>query len=352
MLLAGLGACSVQLASTGPGIEVDDAAVTVPVEPLDATLPQDRDATLSDDDDDDAQASGDDDAQQAAHEAGAADVGTVTEVDGSGLGPRCTLDGRFALRVQFDVTWAASEIASTVPIVDSGEGKLSILALLELSSTASGLGVSFRECAEAVPEFASALTRERYLMRFADATWDAASMPTFSSTASAACSDPGCTITVQPIYALIGAALSAPTAAWPAEANLGQWPDHDADEAPGITAHMLGPLEGQYAYPVLEVRENRRMRDVALGQRVVLGLGGTLESCDAFRGKTKASSIETRAVACRAVTPPFACSGSDLRFLNNNLPVWSVREGQFDAKRVAPTADCAKARQVFGGATP
>jgi hypothetical protein len=115
---------------------------------------------------------------------------------------------------------------------------------------------------------------------------------------------------------------------------------------------MLGPDDGPYAYPVLDVVTNRRTRDLMLGLRLALGLGGTLESCDAFGGKTAASSIETRAVGCTALTRPFACSASDVRFLNNNLPVWSVGEGAFEAKRVTPTADCAEARRVFAWGTP
>ena len=64
------------------------------------------------------------------------------------------------------------------------------------------------------------------------------------------------------MVALIGADLPSPLAAWPQEASGGQWPDHDGDKGPGIAARMLGPAEGPYDYPPLDLLASRRMREL------------------------------------------------------------------------------------------
>jgi hypothetical protein len=110
---------------------------------------------------------------------------------------------------------------------------------------------------------------------------------------------------------------------------------------------MLGPKEGDYAYPPLNLLSTRRVHDLMLGLRMTLGLDGALDSCDVFSGKTREGSIQTRAVGCHALSQPPACSASELRFLNDNLPVWTVNTGAFQAKRVEPQADCAAVRALF-----
>jgi hypothetical protein len=280
------------------------------------------------------------------------DGGVPSRDGGVMASPGCALDGRFALRVAFDVGWVGTEFASIVPIVSEGEGALTILTLMELSSAASGLDVKFRQCDAVVPEFTATISRERYQTRFDHATWDARSMPMFSSTAALACREPGCAVNFPPLSTLVGAALSSPTAKWPASARAGQWPDDDGDEDPGIAAVMLGPSDGPYAYPPLDLLSSRRVRDLMLGLRLVVGLDGALQSCDVLQGETRQGSIETRAAGCRATRAPFPCSTTELGFLNDNLPVWTVKKGRFEAQRLPAAADCSAVRAAFAGPKP
>lgn len=332
--LAALPACSVELGGTGP-VATNDSAFPgttgggdprpVPEDPSVGHPHSDAGSSFSDPPDADLPAS---------H----GDAGTLP----SG----CALDGRYAVKVSFDVTWFGTEFV-IVPIVEEGAGVLSFAVLMELETTPQGLQAHFKTCAASVPEFVATITREHYQARFDTATWDSTTMPVFHGLFKTSCLEPGCAVTGDPIYALIGSQLPQPTAAWPTTPAAGQWPDHDSDGQPGVAAHMLGASDGSYAYPPVDIFSVRRVRDLMLGMRVTLGLDGMLDSCDELHGSTPQGSIQTRAVGCQAVTRPFPCTASELSFLNDNLPVWTVGKGQFQAKRVAPEADCKDVRRLF-----
>jgi hypothetical protein len=265
----------------------------------------------------------------------------------------CDLEGRFALRFEFDVSWVGTEFLSIVPVIEAGQGALSFLVLMELASTAAGFDAAFRTCSSDVPGFEAAISGERYQARIDDETWDSDAMPLFSSKLAAACLEPGCGVVGEPLYALVGSALPSLSASWPLEPDAGEWPDHDGNREPGIATRMLGPSDGSYAYPPLDLLSVRRLRELALGLRVIVGFEGTLDSCDELSGATaQGGSIETRAVGCTATSAPLKCTGDELDFLNNNLPVWTAHQGSFKARRLAPDADCAEARGAFGQPRP
>lgn len=276
----------------------------------------------------------------------ARDAGPVIADAANAEPPGCTLSGRYAARVVFEVSWVGTEFASIVPIISDGKGALSFDVLMELNAHGDVLDGRVRTCASEVPEFVATISGERYQAHFSEATWDAMTMPTFAITLRSACRTPGCSITGEPLYALIGAELAAPDAPWPMDASQGSWPDHDGDGLPGIAVAMRGRADGPYAYPPLDLVSYHRVQDLSLGLRVIMGLDGVLEGCDALRGTTREGSVETRAVACRA-NGSSACEARELAFLNQNLPVWSVRQGSFQAKRVASDADCRVARAAF-----
>jgi hypothetical protein len=275
----------------------------------------------------------------------------MPSVDGGAQPAGCVLDGRYAVKVTFEVTWVGTEFV-IVPIVEEGAGELSFAVLMELQTTPLGLEAHFKTCAASVPEFVAQISRERYQARIDNAAWDSASMPVFHNVLKASCLEPGCTLKGDPLVALIGAQLPQPTAAWPTRPADGQWPDHDGDGQPGVATSMLGANDGAYAYPPVDIFLVRRVRDLMLGMRVTLGIDGVLDSCDELHGAAPQGSIQTRAVGCQSVTRPTACTTSELSFLNDNLPVWTVGKGQFQAKRVAAKAECKDVRRVFQAGAP
>lgn len=332
-LIALSAACSVEVAGAGPAVSLVDANAepTGPVgsgkPPQDAELPALDGGAIQHD----------------------ASYGPTLDAQPA-VDPGCVLDGRYALHVSFDVSWVGSEFLNVIPVINPGQGELGFVVLVEMHETPAGLDARFRTCASAVPEFVSSLN-EHYLARIDNAVWDSPSMPVFSAVLENSCDLPGCSVSGEPLVALIGAALSAPDAPWPTDPAGGSWPDHDADGEPGVAAYMAGPDQGSYMYPPVDIF-GRRVRDLMLGLRVVVGMNGTLESCDELRGETPNSAIQTRAVNCQASTRPARCSASELSFLNDNLPVWTVRQGRFRALRLPPGAECKEARAMFARDLP
>jgi hypothetical protein len=276
-----------------------------------------------------------------------ADGGISAQPDAA-RGKPCDLPGRYALRFAFDVTWVGTEFLGIVPVIEAGQGELNFVVLMDLAAGAAGMmESSFRTCSSDVPEFMAVLSRERFQARIEDEVWDSDEMPLFASALDVACLDPGCAVSGRPLYALIGVELPAPDAPWPSEPAGAAWPDHDGDGADGVATRMLGPEDGSFAFPPLDLLSVRRLSELALGLRVVVGFDGTLDSCDEMSGQTTQSSIETRALSCTAINAPASCTGPDLEFLNNNLPVWTAHEGRFEAQRLPASADCDAARRVF-----
>jgi hypothetical protein len=260
----------------------------------------------------------------------------------------CSMDGRYAVEVRFEVSWVGTQFASIVPVISPGEGELSFVVIGELREGATATELSFRACQASVPQFVSTLPQEHYAVRFSDTVWDNPGMPVYHGEATR-CREPGCTFQSTPIHALIGSALSDPLASWPTSASAGQWPDHDGDGRPGVAAFMLGPnAGGSIEYPPVDLFGIRRVQKLDLGMRVNLTLDGKREGCDKISGDVQDGSIDTRALDCVAVSRPMRCTSDELRFLDDNLPAWTVRQGTFRGTRVSDDAECEDVRQLFG----
>lgn len=264
----------------------------------------------------------------------------------------CDIDGRYAIRVAFDVKWNGTTYAGFVPIISPGNGELSFIVLADISRAAGKSQAVAQACAAQVPDFVSSLPQESYSAQFPEVMWNSSSMPRFQLVTHYACFEPGCGFKTDPIFAQLGSQLAAPSAVWPMRAAGGGWPDHDNDSKPGITLKMRGPdqtnAQGQaYAYPPVTPLLVRRVSELQLGLRIGVTLSGELDGCDALEGNAPMGSIDTRAIDCVAEGNPRACSDDELTFLDDNLPVWTVRGGSFRGIRVAQTADCAAARAAF-----
>lgn len=265
----------------------------------------------------------------------------------------CNVDGRYAIRIAFDVKWAGTSFAGIVPVISPGQGELSFIVLVDISRDSGKPLAVAQACGAKVPDFESSLS-ERYSARFREALWESSMMPRFELEPSYGCFEPGCEFATSPIFALLGAQLAAPSAVWPARAAGGGWPDHDNDGRPGITVNMAGAGEvdaqgRSYAHPPVAITAlfTRRVNQLMLGLRIGLTLRGELVGCDALAGDAPMGSIDTRAIECIADDFPMACNADELKFLDDNLPVWTVRGGSFRGVRVDKTASCAAARAAF-----
>lgn len=258
----------------------------------------------------------------------------------------CAIDGRYAVEVEFDVSWVGTQFAGIVPVISPGEGKLSFIVVGEFRAAGTSTEFAFRNCQASVPEFISTLPQERYQVRFSDAVWDSPNMPNFRGEV-ANCREPGCTLRSTPIHALIGSALSDPAGSWPTSAARGEWPDHDGDGRKGVSAFMAGPSAGaNIAYPPVGLL--RRAQKIDLGMRVSLTLNGKRDSCDAISGVVEDGAIDTRGLDCIATSRPMTCQPDEVQFLDDNLPAWTVRQGTFHGIRVKDSDSCDQVRELSG----
>lgn len=282
------------------------------------------------------------------------DAGSVSERDAANQPDRgsCDVVGRFAIRVAFNVVWVGTSFAGLIPIIAPGEGELSFIVLADILNAGSGTMAVAQACAASVPDFESSLPLERYSAHFPEAMWESARMPRFQVTTRYGCFDPGCAFDTEPFFAQLGSQLATPSGAWPMRGAGNGWPDHDGDQRPGITAQMRGPTEQDkrgraYAYPPITPVLLRRARELMFGLRVGVTLRGELDGCDRLKGEAPMGSIDTRAIECVAADGFGQCNADELAFLDDNLPVWTVRGGSFRGIRVDDTADCAAARGAF-----
>jgi hypothetical protein len=296
---------------------------------------------------------------------GALTGGITGEPGGTGPGVMpmpvdpCGLNGNFALNFGLDVVWegTVAELGFPVPVIDRGQGMLGFVLLGKFQPTlAGGVQGTVRVCGTTVPDFLSSTLGERYAPRFPEEMWDSISMPSFSFSASRSCAAPGCPWESQRIHAQLGSQLESPAAAWPVNAAAAFWPDHDGDGEPGITAQMLGPgspsLAGEaYAYPPVQLLIlPRRVNKLMLGLRMQLLLELTQTECNRLEGMTKEARVDSRAVGCATEGgSPLECSGTELAFLDDNLPTWVVNSSAsiILGKRMEADADCADARDAF-----
>jgi hypothetical protein len=273
--------------------------------------------------------------------------------------PACTLHGTFALDFQLSVFWAGTMVeidlpVPPVPLLDPGEGVLSFVLLGKFLPSVDGVQGTVRVCDAIVPDFSASLLGEHYAPRFDESIWDSISMPSFSFRAGWACDEDGCMWKSQQIHAQLGAQLDNPAGAWPTNAAAAFWPDHDGDRQPGITAQMLGPgaynVFGEaYHYPPVHPLALRRINKLMLGLRMQLLLKLLQQpDCNHIEGVTAEASVDSRAVNCASEIAPLECSGSELLFMDENLPAWAVnmKASTIRGVRMEENADCAAARRA------
>jgi len=331
------GACSLEVPGSASRFTRDDAGAEVGGQaPIDPQRPTDAASLMQDA------------GEQRDAEADVSAPGKIEEEEdaGSDTATACSLQGRFALHFVVDVTWSSTTVFAVLPGIQAGEGQLGFVMLLDAAPSAAGFEAELRMCSAVVPESVRSLSGERYQLRFDDDAWDSDTMPVFSTSFNAPCREPGCRISGGPMVALIGAELDAPDAPWPSDPRLGSWPDHDDDGALGLTGRFLGPDDGDFTYPPLNLLSITRMRELWLGLRLSVAFGGTFSSCDELGGPLTRGSVETRALGC-TVGDDLNCSIAEVQALNENLPVWNAQQGSYEARRVPAKADCDDARRMF-----
>ncbi|MDB4971868.1 MAG: hypothetical protein JWN48_209 [Myxococcaceae bacterium] len=280
-----------------------------------------------------------------------ADAGLLP--DGALPAGSCRVEGAYALRIEYDVSWPTTYYGAS-PVFAAGSGTVQFLAKLTLSSTASGPRAAIAPCGTTLPDFAGGspgYTTERYNAYIPSASWNAPTMPSWSLAYQASCSDPGCTLQVDPLFAVLG---GRPTGGFDAAGNpLIEHVDQDADGQLGITYISRGPPElnaanRPYSYITLGYSARARKLDMLLG--FAGAIAGRYESCDVITGTALGANTAEFALGCTGVVnntlDEVECDGPTADFLASTLPVWSVTATRVRIERVAENS-CNTVRSVL-----
>ena len=151
----------------------------------------------------------------------------------------CEAASSYGLRLSADVSWDA-----TNAFADSGRGPLELYALVQVESEdpkTHAVSASGRVCGISLPPNGSALTCGVYEYRFADALWDRRELPKLRLEGSYECRPDGCSLKLAPTSYLLGFKLDPPESPWPTAASTqaSQYPDHDVDGMPGVSADII-----------------------------------------------------------------------------------------------------------------
>ncbi|HEY6878217.1 MAG TPA: hypothetical protein VI299_09360 [Polyangiales bacterium] len=257
----------------------------------------------------------------------------------------CRPEGAYAVTIRANVHWAGSTLFGIVPIIVPGSGQLVVKTLLEVGKGEDVKPSVLRACDAVLPDFAASVG-ELYGAEIPDEVWDSLSLQ-WNTSSEFECTDPGCAMRMEPVIAQLG--IGIPTQSqWPSPRDLipkNAPRDDDDDGLPGIRLRMIGPEESKarYQFPPTSFLLNKRVREIQLAIRFSLSLDGSIDSCNKRSGNSLGTALEIRGLACR-LTDGTTCATEDLRFVDDNLPLWEVDAATFTAVRLPEGATCADAR--------
>jgi hypothetical protein len=271
---------------------------------------------------------------------------SVEAVDAGPAFDPCPVHGTFALTLEADVHWEGTRLFNIVPIIVPGDGRVAVQTLIEIAPDGPDHPVTVRACGAKLPDFAASIG-EVYGADIPDEVWDGLALR-WNTQAHFGCTSSGCAFTADPVTAQLGIDLPA-SAAWPSPRDTipsALQRDDDRDGLPGVRLRMRGPMDGPaYEHPPTSFLLVERVSEIQLAIRVGATLDGTLSSCDTRGGTTSAMTLDIRALSCR-LDYGVTCNESQLGFVDDNLPLWTIQTATFRAQRLPPSATCADVRAL------
>jgi hypothetical protein len=270
--------------------------------------------------------------------------------------PGCKLEGTFALRTEVAIAWPGWAIVG-IPILSAGEGTFTMDAISVVRE--ADKQVEVRPCAVSIPDFETERNSniaELYGAYVPDEIWERPSIPRWRASWGASCNQPGCTMFTGVLSAVIGANVDD-TFNWPAPGGSLEGfkvADHDGDGKPGLSFVARGPMEMNaegraYAYPPLAPSLFARARFIQMAVGMRTQIEGKLETCDKTSGALSLMALRSRALGCsgKRGDEDVVCSPEQVRFLDQNMPAWTVRSAKYQSIRISEQANCTEARAAL-----
>jgi hypothetical protein len=275
-------------------------------------------------------------------------------------GPVCSVPGSYAALVDFNVAWIPTTLGGVLPVLKGGQGSIRMIATVKLDATGGAL---VEPCGTTVPDFEGAdiVGAELYGGDIPVEAWDAVTMPSFRTRWATSCDRPGCSYLGDEATLVIGARPVAEGALWPApgawvESGQYEATDDDDDGRPGLTMITRGPpmtnADGRpYSYPPVGIAQFGRARKLHLAMSLRVKLSGTLHTCDEISGSSSSAEVHVSAIGCTGVlegdVEELLCDPETSRFVDKNLPMWTVNDSAFKMVRLPPGGGCYTARTLL-----
>jgi hypothetical protein len=260
----------------------------------------------------------------------------------------CAATGTWAIQIATPVKWNASFVVS------GGTGTIKNLALS--TRTQDGLKVTdtARLCGLEVPDYKStpSFGSEKYGIRWAPSTFEAPTMPVFTSIHTLSSKLPGATFTSTPIASILGTTLpNVLTDPWPTSVAALTPVDSDNDGKGGFTAEAAsGP--GFSLPPVNAARTARADRLYLALRQVSSPATGSVTSCTRYQATadiaviSNKAAIDSHVMGCRR-SDGAACSSAEFKLLDSAAPVYiPTGKAVVTMIKVADTATCADVRAL------
>jgi hypothetical protein len=283
----------------------------------------------------------------------------------------CDGTGVFGLRLTIDAAWGGNG-GFFATLTEASRDKIEIYVLANVTGVdpaTSRLALTSRLCGVTLPAFYSPSLCEAYQPEFPAQLWESNALPPLALGGTYTCGATGCLFGFDPTTNLLGVNLENPEAVWPTAdqtltmtcpAGRGDqcFPDQDADGRPGVQVNLLTtgskpangntscadgyklrgtPLSENLAAIVNGVRRTDRLQ---LGTRIRVGGSARFAAdCNSAAGSGLAEYVDSRAVGCLvqqgtldfqtgarslAIGPDTPCEFTEVRFVDSNLPAYTV----------------------------
>ena len=223
----------------------------------------------------------------------------------------CDAAASYGLRLSADLAWDGVNALSS-----SGRGPAELYALIEVERVdpqTRAITASGRVCGISLPPNGNSLSCGLYEMRFADKLWDQRDIPKLSVQGSYDCRPDGCSLQLAPTSYVVGIQHDPPQSPWPQSGTtqVSQYPDHDSDGMPGVTANIIGqaspmpnvtcgytPLTAMSGGPGKGPAESADGR-MLLGLRTqLMAAVGLAADCHVTQATGALQSLDLRAAGC------------------------------------------------------
>ncbi len=257
-----------------------------------------------------------------------------------------------ATRVRVNISWPET-------LIVAGSGVATIWLFSEITTdptpNADGsynLTSVTKSCGTNLPDLTKGALAGGGLVQinFAEAIWDAPSMPTTTTTGTASSDRGDATVSLQPSGSVIGYSLTdVINDPWPASGTemAATATDPDGDGDIGITGVPNGA--DPYTLPPVSVPSalfGPYADQLYISTRVVMQLTGQRTGCTTASGTASVTKFDNHIMGCRLDTGA-ECSQVEAQFVDDNRTVYDLGDGTYDQVMLNAGATCADVRAAL-----